>query len=53
MKVAIIMGSDSDWPVVEPAAQLLAEFGIETEVIVASAHRPVTISLTTNYTTPR
>ena len=39
MKVAIIMGSDSDWPVVEPAAQLLAEFGITTEVIVASAHR--------------
>lgn len=39
MKVAIIMGSDSDWPVVKPAAQLLAEFGITTEVIVASAHR--------------
>lgn len=39
MKVAIIMGSDSDWPVVEPAAQLLTEFGITTEVIVASAHR--------------
>ena len=39
MKVAIIMGSDSDWPVVEPAAQVLAEFGITTEVIVASAHR--------------
>lgn len=39
MKVAIIMGSDSDWPVLEPAAKLLAEFGIETEVVVASAHR--------------
>jgi len=39
VKVAIIMGSDSDWPVVEPAAQLLTEFGITTEVIVASAHR--------------
>jgi len=39
MKVAIIMGSDSDWPIVEPAAQILAEFGISTEVIVASAHR--------------
>ena len=39
MKVAIIMGSDSDWPIVEPAAQLLTEFGITTEVIVASAHR--------------
>ncbi len=39
MKVAIIMGSDSDWPLVEPAAQVLAKFGIETEVVVASAHR--------------
>ena len=39
MKVAIIMGSDSDWPVLEPAASQLAEFGIETEVLVASAHR--------------
>jgi len=39
MKVAIIMGSDSDWPIVEPAAQVLADFGITTEVIVASAHR--------------
>lgn len=39
MKVAIIMGSDSDWPVLEPAAKLLAEFGVETEVVVASAHR--------------
>lgn len=39
MKVAIIMGSDSDWPIVEPAAQVLAKFGITTEVIVASAHR--------------
>lgn len=39
MKVAIIVGSDSDWPVVEPAVQVLTEFGITTEVIVASAHR--------------
>lgn len=39
MKVAIIMGSDSDWVTVEPAAQLLTKFGVETEVIVASAHR--------------
>lgn len=39
MKVAIIMGSDSDWPIVEPAGKLLAEFGIATEVVVASAHR--------------
>ncbi len=39
MKVAIIMGSDSDWPLVEPAVQVLTDFGIETEVVVASAHR--------------
>lgn len=39
MKVAIIMGSDSDWGIVEPAAKLLNEFGITTEVVVASAHR--------------
>ena len=39
MKVAIIMGSDSDWPVLKPAAETLAGFGIGVEVIVASAHR--------------
>ncbi len=39
MKVAIIMGSDSDWPIVEPAYSCLKEFGIEVEVVVASAHR--------------
>lgn len=39
MKVAIIMGSNSDWPVLEPAEKILNEFGIEVEVIVASAHR--------------
>lgn len=39
MKAAIIMGSDSDWPKMEPAMKTLEEFGIETEVLVASAHR--------------
>ena len=39
MKVAIIMGSDSDWPIVEPAFTVLKDFGIESEVLVASAHR--------------
>ena len=39
MKVAVIMGSDSDWEVMLPAVELLKEFGIETEVVVASAHR--------------
>lgn len=38
-KVAIIMGSDSDWPKLEPGYQLLQSFGIETQVLVASAHR--------------
>lgn len=39
MKVAIIMGSDSDWPILKPAHKILTDFGIETEVVVASAHR--------------
>ncbi len=39
MKAAILMGSDSDWPILKPAAELLKDFGIETEVAVASAHR--------------
>lgn len=33
------MGSDSDWPTVEPAAQVLADFGVPFEVGVVSAHR--------------
>ena len=37
--VGIVMGSDSDWPVMEGAAQALAEFGVEHEVRVVSAHR--------------
>jgi 5-(carboxyamino)imidazole ribonucleotide mutase len=39
MKVAIIMGSNSDWPILEPAEKTLREFGVEVEVLVASAHR--------------
>ena len=39
MKAAILMGSDSDWPILKPAVDLLKDFGIETEVVVASAHR--------------
>ena len=38
-KVAIVMGSDSDLPVVKAAAQVLWEFGIGTQVRVLSAHR--------------
>ena len=39
MNVAIIMGSNSDWPVLEPAEKVLKDFGVEVEVVVASAHR--------------
>jgi 5-(carboxyamino)imidazole ribonucleotide mutase len=38
-RVAVIMGSDSDWPVMGEAADALASFGIEVEVDVVSAHR--------------
>lgn len=38
-KVAIIMGSDSDLPIVTPAIKQLKELGIDTEVRVMSAHR--------------
>ena len=38
-KVAIVMGSDSDLPVLVPAVKKLAEFGIPYEVHVMSAHR--------------
>ena len=38
-KVAVIMGSDSDWPVVEKAVRQLKELGIGVEVRVMSAHR--------------
>lgn len=38
-KVSIIMGSTSDWPVMEKAAQLLNDFQIPFEVNALSAHR--------------
>ena len=38
-RVGLIMGSDSDWPVMEAAAHALAEFDIPFEVGVVSAHR--------------
>jgi 5-(carboxyamino)imidazole ribonucleotide mutase len=37
--VGIIMGSDSDWPVMKTAADTCAEFGISCDVKVISAHR--------------
>lgn len=39
MKVAIVMGSDSDLPVMQQAIDILKEFEIETEVDIVSAHR--------------
>ncbi len=38
-KVGILMGSDSDLPVMQKAAQMLEKFGIEYEMTIISAHR--------------
>ncbi len=38
-QVGIVMGSESDRPVLEEAAKVLAEFGIASEIAVRSAHR--------------
>ena len=38
-RVGIVMGSDSDWPVMKAAAEALEEFGIAHEADVVSAHR--------------
>ncbi|GII53240.1 N5-carboxyaminoimidazole ribonucleotide mutase [Planotetraspora thailandica] len=38
-QVGIVMGSDSDWPVMRQAAEALAEFGVPFEADVVSAHR--------------
>ena len=40
IQVGIIMGSDSDWPVMRQAANFLEEFGVGYEARVVSAHRP-------------
>jgi 5-(carboxyamino)imidazole ribonucleotide mutase len=37
--VGVIMGSDSDWPCLQSAAQALAEFDVSYEVSIVSAHR--------------
>jgi len=37
--VGIVMGSDSDWPVMQAAAKILEEFGVPWEARVVSAHR--------------
>lgn len=38
-QVGILMGSDSDWPVMKAAAEALKEFGLASEAKVISAHR--------------
>ena len=38
-RVGIVMGSDSDWPVMSAAGEALREFGVEYEADVVSAHR--------------
>ncbi len=38
-RVGIVMGSDSDWPVMKPAAEALGEFDVAYEADVVSAHR--------------
>ena len=37
--ISIIMGSDSDWPIMKSAADVLKDFGISHEVKIVSAHR--------------
>ena len=38
-RVSVVMGSDSDWPVMEAAVTVLDEFGVAWEADVVSAHR--------------
>ena len=37
--IGIVMGSDSDWPTMQPAAEVCREFGVAYEARVVSAHR--------------
>lgn len=46
MTVAIVMGSDSDFPTLEPAVDTLREFGVDVDVRVVSAHRTPEAMLT-------
>jgi 5-(carboxyamino)imidazole ribonucleotide mutase len=43
--VGVIMGSDSDWPTMRPAAEALTEFGVPYEARVVSAHRTPALML--------
>jgi phosphoribosylaminoimidazole carboxylase PurE protein len=44
-EVLILMGSDSDWPVMEAACDVLDDFGVGYEVAVSSAHRTPELTL--------
>lgn len=39
MKIAVVMGSTSDMPVMQDAIDIIKEFGVEVEVDIVSAHR--------------
>ena len=43
--VGIVMGSDSDWPLVQKACATLASFGVAYETRVISAHRTPEVAL--------
>ena len=49
--VGIVMGSDSDWPVMQAAAEILKEFDVPYEARVVSAHR--TPDLLFDYSNPK
>jgi 5-(carboxyamino)imidazole ribonucleotide mutase len=38
-KVGVVMGSQSDWPIMQHAVQILEDFGVGHEYLVVSAHR--------------
>ena len=53
-RVGILMGSDSDLPVMQEAGRILADFGVPYEMIVASAHRsPVRVDAYARDAEPR
>jgi len=49
LQVSVVMGSDSDWPLMEATVKTLARFGVQSETRVISAHR--TPELATAYAT--
>ena len=45
IQVGIVMGSDSDWPLVQKACQTLDKFGVDYETRVISAHRTPEVAI--------